>query len=200
MPVLIVLSMSIIIHYRVLYGKLESNSPGLQPYPGNLMIKFYSKAWLDEMARRMETDPRFLADGKKLNGTFVFRVYDGPDGKDRRTQWTFKHGKAIEWKYEEHPSPWQALREEPFSANFVSRTTMTYEKAARLNRGEITVQRALSSPDYKIEGNMSLIMAMMKAFQAWNLIASEIPVEYDFPVENAPEADQPSPTSSTPAT
>jgi hypothetical protein len=77
---------------------------------------------------------------------------------------------------------------------------MTYEKAARLNRGEITVQRALSSPDYKIEGNMSLIMAMMKAFQAWNLIASEIPVEYDFPVENAPEADQPSPTSSTPAT
>jgi hypothetical protein len=47
---------------------------------------------------------------------------------------------------------------------------------------------------------MSLIMAMMKAFQAWNLIASEIPVEYDFPVENAPEADQPSPTSSTPAT
>jgi len=155
------------------------------------MIKFYSKAWLDEMARRMETDPRFLADGKKLNGTFVFRVYDGPDGRDRRTQWTFKQGKAIEWKYEDHPSPWQALREEPFSANFVSRTTMTYDKAARLNRGEITVQRALSSPDYKIEGNMSLVMAMMKSFQAWNLVASEIPVEYDFTAEDQPQSDPP---------
>ncbi len=150
----------------------------------NPMIKFYSKEWLDEMARRMETDPRFLADGKKLNGTFVFRIYDGPDRKDRRTQWTFKQGKALEWKYEDQPAPWQALREEPFSANFVSRTTTTFEKAARLNRGEITVQRALSSPDYKIEGNMSLVMAMMKSFNAWNLIASEIPVAYDLAAES----------------
>jgi len=30
LPVLIVLSMSIIIHYRVLYGKLESGSPTLR--------------------------------------------------------------------------------------------------------------------------------------------------------------------------
>lgn len=68
---------------------------------------------------------------------------------------------------------------------------MTYDKAARLNRGEITVQRALSSPDYKIEGNMSLVMAMMKSFQAWNLVASEIPVEYDFTAEDQPQPDQP---------
>ncbi len=148
------------------------------------MIKFYTKAWLDEMARRMEADPRFAADGKKLNGTFVFRIYDGPDGKDRRTQWTFKQGKAVDYRYESHPSPWEDLRKEPFSANFISRTSTTFEKAGMLNRGEITVQRALTSPDYKVEGNMAMIMAMMKAFNVWNLVAAEIPVTYEFTDDN----------------
>lgn len=148
------------------------------------MIKFYTKAWLDEMARRMEADPRFAADGKKLNGTFVFRIYDGPDGKDRRTQWTFKQGKAVDYRYESRPSPWEDLRKEPFSANFISRTSTTFEKAGMLNRGEITVQRALTSPDYKVEGNMAMIMAMMKAFNVWNLVAAEIPVTYEFTDDN----------------
>ena len=147
------------------------------------MLKFYSREWVEEIARRLATDARFLAEGKKLNGVFVFRVYDGPDGKDRRTEWTFKQGRVVGWAYAEQPTPWVGLREEAFSARVVSRTTMTYEQAARLNRGELTVQRALASPEYKVEGNMSLVMAMMKGFQVWQVVAGEIPVRYEFGVE-----------------
>jgi hypothetical protein len=150
------------------------------------MIKFYTKAWLDEIARRLESDPRFAQDGKKLNGTFVFRIYDGPDGKDRRTQWTFKQGKALDYRYESHPSPWEELRKEPFSANFVMRSSAPFTMAAKLNRGEISAARALTSPEYQVEGNKSMIMMMMKSINVWNEVATAIEVAYDF-TDDGPE-------------
>ncbi len=144
------------------------------------MLKFYTKPWLDEIARRLASDSRFEQEGKKLNGTFVFRVYDGPDGKDRKTFWTFKHGKAVEYGYESHPSPWEELRKAPFSANWIMRSSGPFHTVAKVNKGEVSPQRAMSSPEYHIEGNKALIMAMMKAINIWNEIAAGIEVTYDF--------------------
>lgn len=148
------------------------------------MLKFYTKAWLDEIARRLEADPRFAQEGKKLNGTFVFRVLDGPDGKDRRTSWTFKGGKAIDWQYEAQPSPWEEWRKAPFTPNWVMRASAPYTMMAKVNRGEITPVRAMSSPEYHVEGNKAMIMQMMKAMNVWNEITAAIEVEYDFTDDN----------------
>ncbi|MBX7219932.1 MAG: hypothetical protein K1Y36_08290 [Blastocatellia bacterium] len=144
------------------------------------MLKFYSKAWLDEIAKRLEADARFAQEGKKLNGTFVFRVYDGPDGKDRRTSWTFKNGKALDWKYLALPAPADDIRKEPYSGNWIMRATSTFDLMSKVNRGEISPTRAMSMPQYQIEGNKSLIMTMMKPITVWNEITAGIEVAYDF--------------------
>lgn len=144
------------------------------------MLKFYTKAWLDEIARRLASDPRFAQEGKKLNGTFAFRVYDGPDGKDRRTYWTFKNGQAVDYGYEAQPAPSAEIRNAPYSANFIMRASAPFSMMAKVNRGEVSPTRAMTSPEYQVEGNKSLIMAMMKAMTVWNIITTEIEVSYDF--------------------
>lgn len=144
------------------------------------MLKFYTKPWLEEIARRLEADPRFAQEGKKLNGTFVFRVYNGPDGNDRRTSWTFKAGKAVDYQYASGVSPSDDIRKEAFSGNWIMRVTTSFDMMAKVNRGEITPTRAMSSPEYQIEGNKNLIMAMMKAINIWNEITAGIEVTYEF--------------------
>lgn len=158
------------------------------------MIKYYTKAWQDECARRMQ-DPAFEAKVKKFNGTFVFRILDGPDGCDRTMHWTFSNGKLTDTKYASAPAPWQQLRDEPFTNAFMMRVTCPYTMMAALNRGEITPMKALTSPHYKLEGNKVLLMQLMAAFNAWNQLCSSVEVVYDYSSEDEPAAQDTSQTA-----
>ena len=147
------------------------------------MIKYYTQAWQDECARRIDADANFAEEAKKLNGTFVFRVYDGPDGKDRTMHWTFKQGKLVERTYEAQPAPWQALREQPLNPAWMMRGTCPFPMMAALNKGEMTPMRALASPQYKLEGNKMVLMQLMKPMSAWNAICASVDCSYDFTSE-----------------
>ena len=126
------------------------------------MFKYYTKAWVAEVEKRLQTDDKFAQDGSRLNGTFGFRIYDGPDGKDRSVVWKFKNGEALEWSYEAKTSPWQELRNAPFDSKWVMRATATYDMSEELNKGNISPLRALTSPNYQIEGSKLMIMQLMK--------------------------------------
>src|SRR5262249_18529279 len=152
------------------------------------MIKYYTKAWMDECMRRINSDPNFEKEAKKLNGTFVFRIYEGPDGKDRVAYWTFHQGKLVDMKYEAQPAPWDELRNGPFNTTWMSRCTSPYSMMMSLNKGETSPMRALASPQYKIEGNKMTLMQLMKPLSLWNQICASVEAVYDFTTEEeAPE-------------
>jgi len=147
------------------------------------MLKYYTKAWQEEVAERLKIDPQFAHDGRRLNGTFVFRVYDCPDGKDRLTMWTFKNGQVVNWSYEAKKAPWPELRSAPFDAKWVMRGTATYEMMSDLNKGNISPLRALTSPNYNVEGSKLMIMQLMKGLNAWNAVAASVECTYEYTKE-----------------
>ena len=142
------------------------------------MINYYTEAWVDEVCRRLLEDKKFIASARKLNGTFVFRVLDGPGNADRETRWVFKSGEITEWTYNSRPAPWTELREAPYNNAWVMRSTCPYAMMAELNRGDISPVRALASPSYHVEGRKTLLLQMMPSLNRWNEIAASVPVEY----------------------
>jgi hypothetical protein len=152
------------------------------------MIKYYTKEWQDECVRRINSDPKFELEAKKLNGVFVFRIYDGPDGKDRLMSWTYKQGKIVDTDYQSQQAPWQELRNTPFNNAWMSRCTTNYAMMASLNKGDIAPMRALASPQYKIEGNKVTLMQLMKPLNLWNQICSTVETVYEYTSEDSESA------------
>jgi len=147
------------------------------------MIKYYTKEWHKAVVDLINASPKFAADAKKLNGTFVFRILDCPDRNDRMTIWTFKNGLCISHAYDSKPAPSADIREAPFDNNWILRATCPYPMMADLNKGEISPIRALASPKYKVEGKKMLVMQMMKAMNSWNEHAASVECTYEYSEE-----------------
>lgn len=142
------------------------------------MINYYTREWVEEVVRRLRENQDFRAAARKLNGTFVFRVLDGPGGADRMTTWTFKNGECVDWSYEARPAPWEEMRAAPFNNAWIMRSTCPYEMMADLNRGDISPVRALASPKYSVEGRKTMLLQMMRPLNMWNDVAASVEVEY----------------------
>ena len=143
------------------------------------MINYYTKEWVDEVVRRLRENAEFRSAARKLNGTFVFRVLDGPGGADRRTVWTFRNGEIVEGTYESEPAPWEEMRAAPYNPAWIMRSTCPYTMMADLNRGDISPVRALASPKYTVEGRKTMLLQMMRQLNMWNEIAASVEVRYD---------------------
>lgn len=143
------------------------------------MINYYTREWVEECVRRLRADAKFRETARKLNGTFVFRVYDGPAAADRMTTWTFRNGDCADWTYESAPAPWDAVRTAPFDNAWVMRATCPYAMMGALNRGEISPVRALASPKYQVEGRKTMLLQMMRPLNMWNEICAGVEVDYD---------------------
>jgi hypothetical protein len=144
-----------------------------------MTIRYYTKEWVTALVEKMTSSEDFMREADKLVGTFVFRIYDCPGGLDKTTHWEFQDGRCVRWDYEEQPAPWTELRSAPLNPNWVSRVSCSYEMFAKINRGEMSPMRALTSSGYQIEGKKVLILKMVKAVSAWNDLASTIPVVYE---------------------
>ncbi|MBK6425751.1 MAG: hypothetical protein IPF82_05980 [Blastocatellia bacterium] len=143
------------------------------------MINYYTQAWVDEVVARLRASEQFLATARKLNGTFVFRVLEGPAGADRVTTWTFRHGECVDSSYHSEPAPWEYLRHAEYNNAWIMRSTCPYSMMADLNRGVISPVRALASPHYHIEGRKTMLLQMMRPLNMWNEIAASVEVEYN---------------------
>lgn len=142
------------------------------------MINYYTREWVEEAVRRLRDSKEFLNTARKLNGTFVFRVLDGPGGCDRTTTWTFRNGECVDWSYDSLPAPCEAMRTAPYDNAWIMRSTCPYEMMAKLNRGDISPVRALASPHYHVEGRKTMLLQMMRSLNLWNEIVASVEVEY----------------------
>lgn len=144
------------------------------------MITYYSKAWLEACQDNLNGSEKHLKKAKKLNGKFMFRVWDSPDGKDRMATWEFKGGKCTKVTFDAKPAPWKELRDEPYDDSYVTRFSCPHNMMAMLNRGEMSPLKALSSPDYQVEGKKTMLFKMLQGINSWNEHNAQVECNYDF--------------------
>lgn len=144
------------------------------------MLTYYSKTWLEACKDRLNTSEEHLKKAAKLNGKFTFRLWDGPDGKDRVANWVFVNGKCIEVTFEAKPAPWKELREAPFDQSVVTRFSCPFAMLGKLNRGEMSPLKALASPEYHVEGKKTLLFKMMPGLNSWNGENAGVECNYNF--------------------
>lgn len=144
------------------------------------MARFWSKESVQETIDVMNQDQEHLKLAKNLSGKVVIRVLDDPDGNDIYAGFAFKNGKCVDWTYEAEPAPARKLRDRPFKplVDGLARVTANYQTFVKLDKGEMETADTVDSPDYKIEGNMVMLMPMMQAVDSWNRKARSVPKEY----------------------
>lgn len=143
------------------------------------MARFWSKESVQETIDYMNKNEEHLKLAGNLSGKVVIRVLDDPDGKDIYATFTFQKGRCTDWNYEAGSAP-SRLRDRPFKpmVDGLARVTASYQTFMKLDKGEIEAHDAVNSPDYKIEGNMVMLMPMMQAVDSWNRNARAVPKEY----------------------
>ena len=102
-----------------------------------------------------------------------------PEGVDVAVAYTFEAGRCTGYELSEDPSP-AAWRDAGFTpmVDGLARITANYETFAKLDRGELEPADALNSPDYKIDGNMVMLLPLMQAVNSFTEKIREIPKEY----------------------
>lgn len=144
------------------------------------MITYYSKEWIEACKDTLNASEAHRKKAKKLNGKFAFRVWDGPDGKDRTATWTMKDGLCTEIVFACRQAPWEELRNAPFDDTCIGRFSCPFDMMAKLNKGEMSPLKALASPAYKVEGRKTQIFKMMQGINSWNEHNAKVPCRYDF--------------------
>jgi len=144
------------------------------------MITYYGKAWLEACRDVLNHSEKHLKKAKKLNGNFAFRVWDGPDKKDRMAVWKFDNGQCTEVTFGCAPAPWEEVREAPMDPAWIGRFSCPFDMMAKLNRGEMSPLKALASPAYQVEGKKTQIFKMMQGVNSWNDHNAQVVCRYDF--------------------
>jgi len=144
------------------------------------MITYYSKKWLEACMDNMNTSDSHKKKAKKLTGVFAFRVWDGPDGKDRWATWTMDKGKCLEVAFGAGAAPWRELRDAPLDDTWVARFSCPFDMMAKLNKGEVSPLKALASPSYQVEGKKTQLFKMMQGINSWNEHNAQVECDYDF--------------------
>ena len=143
------------------------------------MARMFTREAVEEGIKVCNEDAEHLERAKLLSGVVVLRALDTPDGKDVSVTYTFDQGRCVDYDFREEPAP-SSLREEPFvpMQDGLARITASYATFVALDKGEIEPADALNSPDYKIEGNMMMLLPLMQAVNSWTEKVRALPKEY----------------------
>ena len=143
------------------------------------MARMFTKELVEQSIEACNSDPAHLERAKLLTGKVIIAALDTPDNKDVYVTYTFSAGRCSDVNYESADAP-SALRERTFKPikDGLARITAGYQTFVKLDRGEMEPADAINSPDYKIEGNMVMLMPLMQAVDSWTQKVREIEKEY----------------------
>jgi hypothetical protein len=140
----------------------------------------FTREFTREAVDACNGDAAHLERAKLMSGNFIVCATDTPDGKDVMVSYTFDKGRVAKYEFEEEDAP-SSLRERRFTPmrDGLARVTAHYATFAKLDRGEMEAADALNSPDYKIEGNMIMLMPLMQAVDSWTRKLRAMPKDYE---------------------
>lgn len=143
------------------------------------MARYFSREAVEQSKEVINNDAAHLEAAKLLTGKMALRVLDDPDGNDLLVTFVFEKGRIVDHRYECAAAP-SALRDRVFTPmkDGIARVTASYATFVKLDSGAMDPADAINSPDYKIEGNMLMIMPLMQSIDSWNRTVRKIPKEY----------------------
>mgnify|MGYP006267604905 CR=1 FL=1 len=141
--------------------------------------RYWTPAFVERFVEALNTDPDFQRSAGAFANTIILRCLDTPDGEDVSAAYTFDDGQVVDVNLWIDDAPSEAMRDDPFdSSEALARATASYDTWTKLDKGEIGVMQALSSPDYTIEGSTIKIMSNIGVFRGMNTVAAQVDKTY----------------------
>jgi putative sterol carrier protein len=141
--------------------------------------RYWTPAFVERFVEALNTDEDFQQTARSFSNTIVLRCLDTPDGEDVSASYTFDDGQVVDVDLWIDEAPSDEMRNEPFDRReALARATASYAIWTKLDRGEIGVMQALSSPDYTIEGSTIKIMSNIGIFRGMNTVAAGVEKTY----------------------
>jgi len=141
--------------------------------------QYWSPEFVEHFVGALNGDDDFQSTAGSFSNTIELRCLGTPDGEDISALYTFEDGQVVDVDLWIDDAPSEEMREEPFdSSTAMARATAPYDVWVQLDKGEMGVTAALTSPDYNIDGPMLKVMSNIGVFRGLNRVASEVEKTY----------------------
>jgi putative sterol carrier protein len=141
--------------------------------------RYWTPAFVERFVKALNTDAEFQRTAGSFSNTIILRCLDTPDGEDISAAYTFENGEVVDVDLWIDDAPSGDLRNDPFERDHaLARATAPYDVWVKMDKGEMGVVQALSSPDYTIEGSTIKIMSNIGVFRGMNAVAAKVDKTY----------------------
>lgn len=141
--------------------------------------RYWTPAFVEQFVEALNTDAEFQRTAGSFSNTIILRCLDTPDGEDISAAYTFEDGEVVDVDLWIDDAPSDDLRNDPFDRDHaLARATAPYDVWVKMDKGEMGVVQALSSPDYTIEGSTIKIMSNIGVFRGMNAVAAKVNKTY----------------------
>ena len=141
--------------------------------------RYWTPAFIQQFVEALNEDKEFQKTAGSFSKTIELRCLDTPDGEDVTAAYTFENGSVVDVDLWIDDAPSEQMRNASLSdSTAMARASAPYDVWVKMDKGEMGVTAALTSPDYNIEGSMMQIMANIGVFQGLNAVAASIEKTY----------------------
>jgi putative sterol carrier protein len=141
--------------------------------------RYWTPAFVERFVEALNSDADFQRTAGSFSNTIILRCLDTPDGEDISAAYTFDDGQVVDVDLWIDDAPSDDMRNDAFdSSQALARATAPYGIWVKMDKGEMGVVQALSSPDYTIEGSTIKIMSNIGVFRGMNTVAAQVEKTY----------------------
>lgn len=141
--------------------------------------RYWTPEFIEKFVSAINNDVDFEKTAGSFTDTIILRCFDTPDAQDVEAAYTFEAGRVTDVNVWMDDAPCMEMRNDPFDKNeAMARATATYAIWTQLDRGQMNVLQALTSPDYTIEGPKLKILANIGIFNGLNAVAAVVEKTY----------------------
>ena len=141
--------------------------------------RYWTPAFIEAFVEALNEDAVLEKTASSFTDTIILRCFDTPDGQDVEAAYAFEDGQVVDVEVWMDEAPCMEMRNEPFDKDeALARATAPYVIWTKLDRGEMSVLEALTSPDYKVEGPKLKLLANINIFDRMNAVATAIDKTY----------------------
>jgi len=140
-------------------------------------VKYGTKEFYEQAKEKVNANEVLLRKTRGLSFKFQNLMTDCPGGVDRLIDWELDKGRIASVKVEEKPAP-SEWRKIPLGAGYLMRTIGAYDTYVKLNKKEITAVQGQMSGAFKLDGDLTKVMAKLAEFTYLTDFMATIPCEY----------------------
>ena len=140
-------------------------------------VRYWSPEFIEVYVGLLRTDAGFQKSARKFDGVIQLRCTDTPGGKDITATYTIKKGQ-VDVSVDVQDAPGAMRHEKYDKRRCLARTTAPYHLWCKLDRGEMSVVGAITSPEYNLEGSKLKVMTNIGLFNAMSAVSAKMDKDF----------------------